>query len=234
MRADDQDVSLDQSRTPRLRLVFLGAEFLTWLYFHIDQIGGEVLVADLIPGWQSTIQKMQLHIGKQMTLKSLLVADMRVSISASTLEERGEVLQSIREGAYIDSLSLEITLGERVHNFVVQASDGAITQAKTTQLFKESGDLGFNPASFNSKDEEKNEEIDIETNLLLRMSNLDEIEDLLDGLFARFLKRRLAQAFIRQDIGAIRQKISEGLIAKLPKMNITNGSELSREEEVIA
>ena len=234
MRANDQDASLEQNRTPKLRLVFLGAEFLTWLYFHIDQIGCEALVVDLIPKWQSPIQKMQLHIGKQMTLKSLLIADMRISISASTLEERGEVLQSIREGAYIDSLSLEITLGERVHNFVVQAGDGAITQAKTTQLFKESGDLGFDASSFGSKDEQKNEEMDVETNLLIRLSNLDEIEDLINGLFARFLKRRLAQAFIKQDIGAIRQRISEGLIAKLPKMIVNSGTELKREDEVVA
>ena len=212
MRADDKDVINNPGQSLRLRLSFLGPEFLTWLYFHLDQVGGEILVSELVPNWPSLTQKMQIGVGNQMTLKSLMSTDMRVSILASTLEERGEVLQSIREGTLIDTLSLEITLGKRTHSFVVHSLDGAIGKARTVQDFQEEDRAVVEEHAV------ENEQMTLETNLLLRMANMDEIEDILDGLFNRFLRRRLAQAFIKQEIGAMRQMIADGLLAKLPKL----------------
>jgi len=190
----------------------LGSEFLTWLYFYIDQVQGEMLVSQLIPKWPTAHQTIRIRTGKRISLKTLASGDTKISIACPALEDRGEVLQAIREGTYIDSLSLDLVLGERIHSLTIQAVDGAISQVKTSEVFHK-----LNNEDFDEEEKEIQHEVELETNILLKMANLDEIEDLLDGLFEIFLKRRLASAFIEKDICVIRQMVSEGLLAKLPK-----------------
>ncbi len=215
MRADDQDSDGFQGKTSHQRLSFLGPEFLTWLYFHIDQVGGEILISKILPKWPSREQTVKIAIGKRMNLKPLVVTETRISVVGTALDDSGEVLQAIRAGAYVDSLALNFVIGERLHYVIVQAADGAIGNAKTEQSFtvSDAQEDGENLSVHESSAE----------TILLRMSNLDEIEDLLDGLFGQFLKRRLAHAYIEQDVFSMRQTVADGLVAKLPKMAKTAG-----------
>ncbi len=224
MRADDQDSDGFHGKTSHQRLFFLGPEFLTWLYFHIDQVGGEILIAKILPKWPDREQVMRIAVGKRINLKPLAASEMRVSIVGTALDDSGEVLQAIRAGAYIDSLSLDFTIGERLHRMMIQAVDGAIGNAKTEQAFSVTDDMQEDE---NLSTQETSVEI-----ILLRMSNLDEIEDLLDGLFAQFLNRRLAHVFIEQDVYSMRLIVAEGLVAKLPRMAKTAGSQLNADEEM--
>lgn len=194
MRADDHDSPLYSSKNLHSRLAFLGPEFLTWLYFHITEQGDG-----------------KIALGKKIMLKPLAVDDIKVSVTGPALDDSGEVLQAVRSGAYVDTMSLDFVLGERIHSLTVSAADGGISNAKTRQLFeiKDNGGGRFDEVA------SKGDFAD-ESSILFRMSNLDEIEDLLGQLYAVFLGRRLAQAFVSQDIATIRQSVTDGLKAKLP------------------
>ncbi len=224
MRADDQDSDGFHGKTSHQRLSFLGPEFLTWLYFHIDQVGGEILISKILPKWPSREQIMRIAVGKRINLRPLTAPEMRVSIVGTALDDSGEVLQAIRAGAYIDSLSLDFVIGERLHHVIIQAVDGAISNAKTEQSFSVTDTM--------EDDENLSMQETTAESILLRMSNLDEIEDLLDGLFIQFLNRRLAHVFLSQDIFSMRQTVADGLVAKLPGMAKAAGSQMSVDEEV--
>jgi hypothetical protein len=197
MRADDQDSPLYSGKNLHSRLVFLGPEFLTWLYFHIEQSGGE------IPFGKASLK---ISVGKKITLRPLAADDIRISVTGPALDDSGEVLQAVRAGAHVDTMAIDIVMGERIHSFTVSAADGGLSNAKTRQLFElTDGDV---KATGDFADE---------SSILFRMSNLDEIEDVLNALFNVFLGRRLAQAFVSQDIATMRQSVSDGLKAKLPR-----------------
>jgi hypothetical protein len=225
MRADDQDTDGFQGKALHQKLSFLGPEFLPWLYFNINQVGGEFLISKILPKWPVREQTVKIGIGKRMNLKPLIVTETRISIVGTALDDSGEVLQAIRAGAYVDSLSLDFVIGERVHHVIVQAADGAISNAKTDQSFTVSSD-GEDGENL-SKQESSAETI------LLRMSNLDEIEDLLDGLFVQFLNRRLANVFIEQDVFSMRKIVADGLVAKLPKIAKVENVQLTVDKEAV-
>ena len=84
-----------------------------------------------------------------------------------------------------------------MHAFELHSKDGSIGSVKTQLDFKH--------------DEESGDE-------LIRMSNLDEVEGIVDALFSQFLEKRLGEAFVSQEIGSIRQCVSEALKSKLPTM----------------
>jgi hypothetical protein len=234
MRADDQDSLGYRGKVPHLKLAFLGPEFLTWLYFHIDQVGGEIPLSELLATKSPIQETLRIAIGKRMALKPLTSDDIRVSISSPMLDDSGEVWQAIRAGAYIDSLSLDFVLGERIHSLTLNASDGAISNAKTRQLFEINDHDADELSDPSQPTETPKTNWNDEESILIRMSNLDEIEDILNGLFSRFLTRRLAQAFVSQDISAIRQSIAAGLKAKLPNQVAALTEATHAEEEALA
>lgn len=232
MRADDQDSLGFRGKVPHLKLAFLGPEFLTWLYFHIDQVGGEIPLHELVGGKVDQLQVLRIAIGKRIALKPLTSDDVRVSISSPMLDDSGEVLQAIRAGAYVDTLSLDLVVAERIHSLTLNSADGSLSNAKTRQLFELNDHDEDELRDPNEPQPSAKPKWNDEESILIRMSNLDEIEDILGGLFSRFLTRRLAQAFVSQDIKTIRQTIAEGLKAKLPMhVGSAGETETTQQEE---
>ncbi|MEI6805698.1 MAG: hypothetical protein WCK49_04235 [Myxococcaceae bacterium] len=162
-----------------MKLLFLGPEFLTWLYFNTD------LLSD------------KIAIGRRVSLKPLNSEEQKVTIASPKMEDSGEFLQAIRAGAYVESMALDLVVDDRVHSFTLNALDGSFSGVKTQGLEKSMGDS-------------------VEADIIMRMSNLDEIEDAMNKIFAQFLELRLGQTFVSQSIRTIRESVSEGLKARLP------------------
>lgn len=139
----------------------------------------------------------KISIGRRVTLKPLNSEEQKVMIASPKLEDSGELLQAIRAGAYVESLALDLVADDRVHSFTLNSLDGSISGVKTQGLEKSMGDS-------------------VEADIIIRMSNLDEIEDALNKIFAQFLELRLGQTFVSQSIKTIRESVSEGLKARLP------------------
>ena len=204
-----------------VQLAFLGPEFLTWLYFHIEEVGGETTCAELTQVKHLEKESLKISVGKRISLRPLVDNDMRVSVSGPMLDDSGEIWQAIRAGSYIDSLSLDFVIKERVHSFTLSAADAALSNVKTRSIFEEKEKDEYVLDVENDEEKKESNLFGDEESVLIRMSNLDEIEALLDGLFSRFLTRRLAQAFVSEDVRVIRERVAQGLKEKLPTVKST-------------
>ena len=179
-------------------LYFLGSEFLTWLYFFIDKN-----------------DEVKLCVGRRVSLKS--PSGSKVIASGNMLDDSGEILQAIQSGLVIESIALELVLDERVFNFTLNSADASISQVKIMDSFedKETGNY------YDSEDKNNsNEKLDDEENLLFRMSSLDDVEFIVDGLYHKFLKTRLSSEYVAKEVSLIRDVVIEGLKDKIPKTRV--------------
>ncbi len=206
-------------------LTFLGPEFLTWLYFYIDQEGGEIKAGK---------PEARITVGKSILLKPLANPDMRVAILSPMLDDSGEVLQAIRAGAHVESMALDVVVGEHIHCLTVNGTDGSLSQVKTRYLFAEQ-ESKMDLAGFDEPSQgPKKKKLTDEESVLIRMSALDEIEAIVDSLFQKFLLRRLGQSFVQQDLTAIRLSVAEGLKARLPPIDHAKRQPSHLEEQPVA
>ncbi len=197
----------------RQRLNFLGAEFLTWLYFYLEKEGGFLKLEDFKINPHLNGAHVRMGVGKRMTLIPLGYKDRKTQLVSPMLDDSGEVFSAISSGQLISSMEMELVIAERMINFAIHASDGALTQVRLSQLFEESGDVADKQFG---DDKAIDDEVSAETTLLLRMSALDDLEEIVDKLFQRFLTRRLAQAFASEDIKLMKNVVAQGLKRKVP------------------
>jgi hypothetical protein len=198
--------------------LFLGQEFLTWLYFvSVSEEGrGIALNLDQIAKAQPNVADgLAFAMGKKLSLRALDCTGAKITLSGPGLHDNGEVLQAIRRGATIDLLSLEAALGSRVYAFTIN-SDGSFSGVKIPDLFTE-------PESETSEVEDplkpvkkkRRPKIPSEDVLELRMMCLDELENIVDALFTEFLTRRLQDLPWQRDYNAIIGTVRRGLEDRL-------------------
>ncbi len=227
MRPDDQDKSAPAPPAPeKIRRIadkmFLGSEFLTWLYFTILEEGGAIDFGDALPEPMRPAPddegkcEVLFAIGKKAVLKTVDSGGARVTLAGSGLDDNGEILQAIRRGALLDTFSIDMSLGHRVYAFTLRADDGGLVGVKLPDLFSEPEDQGaaiHDPLKPPTK--KRRPKLPLEDILALRMQCLDEVEAVVDALFARFITRRLALAWQTDDVATIRKNVARGLKARL-------------------
>jgi hypothetical protein len=189
MRADDQDKSAPPPKAgarPADKL-FLGPEFLTWLYFFLEEEGFELEIGTDV---------VRFSIGRRTVLTSLDAQTARVALTGPDLDDSGELVTAVRRGALIDLLSLQIAISERVYEVALR-SDGGFS-VKVPDL------------SSDGEDGQK-KRIDAADLLDLRMMVLDDCERVMDDLFRRFVTRRLARAWHTEDLSSMRRVVASRL-----------------------
>lgn len=219
MRADDQDKSAPAPPAVRklAEKLFLGSEFVTWLYFTLLQEGFEIPLPAIFPKdteEEETI--VQFAIGKRASLRTLDATGARVALTGPGLDDNGEILQAIRRGALIDVLSLEMSIQSRVYAFTLRAEDGGLAGVKLPDLFSEpdeDGDTIEDPLA--PKKRKRRPKLPLEDVLALRMQCAAELEKVIDAMFEKFVTRRLARAWHSEDVAGIRKKVAAGLKSRL-------------------
>lgn len=222
MRADDQDKSApapppSEAVRKIADKLFLGPEFLTWLYFTLLEEEMVIDLSDALPGGDEGDAEVQFAIGKKAVLKAIDAGGAKVSLSGAGLDDNGEILQAIRRGAFVEILSLDMSLGHRVYSFTLNANDGGLTGVKLPDLFSEPEDAEaavVDPLGPPQK-KKRRPKLPLEDILALRMQCLDELESVLNALFGRFITRRLARAWHTEDVASIRKAVAKGLKARL-------------------
>jgi hypothetical protein len=219
MRADDKDASAPAPAavTRLTEKAFLGPEFLTWLYFTLLENEFHLTMGTEVSTLKDSDDKsVQFAIGKRVALASLEAAAAKVGLSGPGLDDNGEVLHAVRRGALIDTLSLEMSIGSRVYAFTLRGSDGSVASLKLPDLFSEpeEDDLVVDPLEPQKK--KRRPKLPLEDILALRMQCADEVEEVIDALFARFVTRRLARAWQTEDVTSIRKRVTTGLKARVP------------------
>jgi hypothetical protein len=227
MRPDDQDKSAPPPPVAeKVRRIadkqFMGAEFLTWLYFTIIEEGGAIDFGEALPEAMRPPPddegkcEVLFAIGKKAILKAVDSGGARVTLAGAGLDDNGEILQAIRRGALLDTFSLDMSLGHRVYAFTLRADDGGLVGVKLPDLFSEPEDEGaaiHDPLKPPTK--KRRPKLPLEDILALRMQCLDEVEAVVDALFTRFVTRRLALAWQSEDVAVIRKTVARGLKARL-------------------
>ena len=221
MRADDQDKSAPPPESVR-RLndkLFLGPEFVTWLYFTLLDEGFEIELPGAFPeGVQPPEGNIvRFAIGKRTTLKTADPSGAKVTLAGPGLDDNGEILQAIRRGALVDTLTLELACDSRVYTFTLNAADGGHSGVKLPELFSEEEDDDPTGILGPPKAKKSRPKLPFDAVLTLRMQCLDELERILDALFERFVTRRLARAWVSEDVRSIRRRVSTGLKARIPE-----------------
>ena len=222
MRADDKDQSAPAPPAVRrlAEKMFLGSEFVTWLYFTLLQEGFEIPLPNIFPkdtDEEETI--VRFAIGKRAALRTLDATGARVALTGPGLDDNGELLQAIRRGALIDVLSLEMSIQSRVYAFTLRAEDGGLVGVKLPDLFSEpdeDGDTIEDPLA--PKRKQRRPKLPLEDVLALRMQCLAELERVIDAMFEKFVTRRLARAWHTEDVAGIRKKVAAGLKSRLVEL----------------
>lgn len=215
MRGDDQDKSAPAP--PAVQRIadklFLGPEFLTWLYFTLFEEGFEVALPDAFPPGSEVPDGgiVRFAVGKRVTLKPQDLSGPKVALSGPGLDNNGEVLQAVRRGALVESLSLDTAIGNRVYSYTLNGADGSLSGVKLPDLFSEPEEQGLDGET----PKQKRPRLPFDAMLELRMSCLDELERVIDALFARFVTRRVARAWQTEDVRAIKKRVAVGLKARL-------------------
>lgn len=223
MRADDQDKSA-QAPTATRKLadkLFLGPEFLTWLYFTLLEEGMEIDVPSAFPAGTAEEEAIvQFQVGKRAQLRTIDASGARVSLAGPGLDDNGEILQAIRRGALLESLALEVSIQSRVYGFTLKADDGGLIGVKLPDLFSEpdedEGAIPIDPLE--KKKAKRRPRLPLEDVLALRMQCLTELERVLDALFERFVTRRVARAWRTEDVAGIRKRVAAGLRQRLVEL----------------
>ncbi len=223
MRPDDQDKSApappkSESVARIADKLFLGPEFLTWLYFTLIENEMVLDLSDVLPHGDEGDTEVQFAIGKKVNLKAIDAGGAKVSLSGTGLDDNGEILQAIRRGAFVDVLALDLQIGHRVYSFTLNANDGGLSGVKLPDLFSEPEDQDaavIDPLAPPKK--KRRPKLPLEDILALRMQCVDELEAVLNGLFARFVTRRIARAWHSEDVAGMRQAVAKGLKARLVK-----------------
>lgn len=187
----------------------LSPEWLTWLYFAIVDHDGIVVDFDTLGPNETGVQ---VALGKKVVLRDAAGGGAQASMSGAGLDDNGEVLQAIRRGACVSSLSFDFAIeSSRVYSVTLNV-DGSMTGVKLPDLFTEPDeDAAAVVDPLEKKKKPKRPKLPIEDVFELRMTALAECEAVIDNLYAEFLRRRVDPQEWANDVATIRRVVALGL-----------------------
>ena len=105
--------------------------------------------------------------------------------------------------------------GQKVLDCATGTGDLAIEFKKAVGSLGEVTGTDFCIEMLGPAPKKRRPKLPLEDILALRMQCLDELEAVIDALFARFITRRLARAWHTEDVAGIRKVVARGLKARL-------------------
>lgn len=162
---------------------FLGYEFLTWIWFFIEQNGGLLKIKDDLG--------VELALGERIILSRMEEGRERVicTTQASALHEARTAL---RQGKQVEEIQLFARTGSNDYLFTLDTDLGALKGVKTPKQLPDQ------------------EEDDPDAAFLEKMFFFEEIFAILEALFLKFLEQRLSSAWTSDFLPPLKQWITEG------------------------
>jgi hypothetical protein len=162
---------------------FLGTEFLTWLWFYIERLGGSIQA-----GGDKTAN---IHLGERMVL--VLPGDGKERVICTTQANfLHEARTALRQGKVVDETQLLFIIGENEYLLTLDSSLWAIKGLKTPKQLPDYG------------------QEDPDGRFLEKMYFIEEVFSILDALFLRFLAERLTPGWETDTLPQIQKWIDEG------------------------
>lgn len=153
----------------------LGSDFLAWLYFGIRLA--------LIEEDDETI----VTLGKSVQLRTVTSNPLDVNVKTDNLGANVEVVQAIRSGALFKSLSLCVSQGHRVYGFTLD-ENLVFSSLKLPDVFTDPNEDAAPELLDGDKPKTKRAKLPTEDVIGLRLMLVDEVERLIDRLFAIFVR----------------------------------------------
>lgn len=161
---------------------FLGSEFLTWVWYYIECLGGSIQAGDKIA---------EVHMGERMTL--VLPNDGKERVVCTTQANfLHEARTALRQGKVVDEVQLLIIIGENEYILTLDSSLWAVKALKTPKQLPDYGSE------------------DPDGRFLEKMYFLEEVSAAMDALYMRFLTERLTPGWQSDTLVELQKWIDEG------------------------
>lgn len=161
---------------------FLGTEFLTWLWYFIERLGGSI---------QAGEKTAEVHLGERMTL--LLPRDGKERVvCTSQANFLHEARTALRQGKVVDEVQLLLIIGENEYVLTMDSSLWALKGLKTPKQLPDYGSE------------------DPDGRFLEKMYFIEEVFTALDALYMRFLSERLTPGWESDTLVELQKWIDEG------------------------
>ncbi len=161
---------------------FLGSEFLTWVWYYIECLGGSIQAGDKIA---------EVHMGDRMTL--VLPNDGKERVVCTTQANfLHEARTALRQGKVVDEVQLLIIIGENEYILTLDSSLWAVKALKTPKQLPDYGSE------------------DPDGRFLEKMYFLEEVSAAMDALYMRFLTERLTPGWQSDTLVELQKWIDEG------------------------
>lgn len=164
---------------------FLGREFLTWLWFKSDQTGGRLD----IPG-KNMVEVLFLD---RMTLDLSEVETPQTVTLKGEQSELREGLAALREGKKIEEARISVKASENDFTMMLKGTWFSFGSFRTPAIL---------PSSETAEDE------GVEGTFLEKIALIEEGMDVIDSLFAFFLKLRTSDEWETTELPAIRRWVA--------------------------
>ena len=159
---------------------FLGQEFLTWLVRRIEEGDGRV-------NWQGEVA--ELSLGDRVVLESPLGVHERLTLVGPG-DMRAELGAGLRRGKLVDRARLLLKRGERQWELTLDGSRLTYDALRCPKLGSRNG--------------EEDERAGFETDLFLRVADVEEAIGVLDELLAEFFRLRASGSWQKKELPVLR------------------------------
>jgi len=161
---------------------FLGSEFLTWLWFFIERLGGSI---------QAGEKTANIHLGERMVL--VLPGDRKERVICTTQANfLHEARTALRQGKVVDEVQLFFIIGENEYFLSLDSSLWVVKGLKTPKQLPDYG------------------QEDPDGRFLEKIYFVEEVLSTLDALYMRFLEERLIPGWETDTLPQLQKWIDEG------------------------
>ncbi len=161
---------------------FWGHEFLTWLWWRSEEAGGDLELDGFGP--------LGLWIEDRMVLGSLDTESKENTLKDGDVSRSGEAATGLKVGKKVLEARFGLVREDREWSFTLKGDSLDLTSAKIPKVLTEEGD-------------------DWHATALVRLGHVREALDLLDGLFAEFVRARVAPTWDREVVPDMGRWIGE-------------------------
>ncbi len=163
---------------------FLGNEFLTWLWYVIEN---EVSINELTG---ITDKRISIKVGNSIVLENALGDDAKEKISIKG-DDAGleEGTMALKKGGVVTEMNLNLNIDEAEYRFTIKGESMNITGLKTPSSGKIEG-----------PDE-------VEGAVLEKLFLCSTAFEIIDALYSAYIKRRISDTWTARDLAAMREWI---------------------------
>lgn len=176
---------------------FLGYEFLTWLFLYVDHEEAKDNFTTMF-GDDSYI-----ILGQRLVTCLLNHKEQKTTIISPILEDSHEVFASFKNGHLVEVLSLSVSQGDVRVDVTLHAQDFAFTQVKIKD--------NFDNDNLVDEDGGLSEEDQLREDVFLRIKAIENVEAIIDKLYAHYCSLRLDKAMFSTSLEHMRAQIDKRL-----------------------